>query len=86
MQDNAGSGMWESYEVDESWSIGWFNPVSNVITEGGNYSFKAMLYLGPTLIDDITHDFCVNTASFDCIKNKATINKAVLVRMYTSMF
>ena len=66
MQDNAGSGMWDSYEVDESWSIGWFNPVSNVITEGGNYSFKAMLYLGPTLIDEITHDFCVTTASFDC--------------------
>ena len=66
MQDNAGSGAWDSYDVDESWSIGWLNPVSNVITEGGNYSFKAMLYLGSNLIDEFTHDFCVTTGSFDC--------------------
>ena len=66
MQDNAGSGKWNSYDVDESWSIGWFNPVSNVITQGGDYSFEVMLYLGSTLIDETTHNFCVNTASFDC--------------------
>ena len=66
MQDNAGSGMWDSYDVDENWSIGWFNPVSNVITQGGNYSFKAMLYLGSTLIDEFTHDFCVNTNNVNC--------------------
>ena len=71
-QDNAGSGQWESYENSKNWSIGWFNPVSNVVKEweGGHYTFKAMLYLGPETngvkIDEINHDFCVTTASFNC--------------------
>ena len=71
-QDNAGSGQWESYENSKNWSISWFNPVSNVVKEweGGHYTFKAMLYFGPetngVIIDEINHDFCVTTASFNC--------------------
>lgn len=74
MQDNAGSGQWDSYDETETWSISWFNPVSGIIGEwgGGNYTFKAMLYMpayssnGSTLIDELSHDFCVNTATVNC--------------------
>ena len=74
-QDNAGDGLWESYESSKNWSISWFNPVSNVVKEweGGHYTFKAMLYFGPetndVLIDEINHDFCVTTASFNCTES-----------------
>ena len=85
--DNAGAGQWDSYDETKTWSISWFDPVSNVIPEweGGNYTFKAMLYMpvysanGSTLIDELNHDFCVNTATVNCnVQEEEPDNETIL--------
>ena len=55
----------ETVNYNETWTyiISDFNPGT---VGGGNWTLVTKLLIGTTLVDQLTHDFCVNTASFDC--------------------
>ena len=52
-----------NYNETWTWIISDFNPGT---VGGGNWTLVTKLLIGTTLVDQLTHDFCVNTNNVNC--------------------
>jgi len=52
-----------NYNETWTWIISDFNPGT---VGGGNWTFISRLFIDTTLVDELTHDYCVNSDTFSC--------------------